>query len=149
MINAIVTIGHHYGERDWGMSVRDEYVKRNLKGNRSIDFYAIQNSNVKTGRWCNRSWREVKRKVKEEGFELWIDIHCGFIGHIDNKPSHLFKKYYGIDEHIVERTKCSDHVESSKWEPKDGRNIGIPYTLIDAFFFKRRAGTGRNLDFDQ
>ncbi|MDO8741127.1 MAG: hypothetical protein Q7J54_06150 [Candidatus Woesearchaeota archaeon] len=144
MIKALVTLGHHYGELDWGRFVMDEYIKRNLKGNRSIDFYEIQNSNVKTGIWCNKSWREVKRKVKEE--ELLIDIHCGFIDHTSDKLSHLSKEYHGVEDHLVERVKCSDHVEASKWNPKDGRNIGIPYTLIDAFFFKNGLYMGRGLN---
>lgn len=145
MINALVTLGHHYGELDWGRSVRDEYIKRNLKGSRNIDFYEIQNSNIKTARWCNKSWREVKRKVKKEDFKLLIDLHCGFIDHTNNKPSHLSKEYHGIDDYFVERVKCLDHVEASKWKPKDGRNIGIPYTLIDAFFFINRSEPRRNL----
>ncbi|MBI2129558.1 hypothetical protein HYU07_04930 [Candidatus Woesearchaeota archaeon] len=148
MTKALITLGYHYGEIDWGRAVREEYLIRNLKGDRNIAFHEIKGSNVKTGDHCKSSERETTRKIKEECFDLLLDIHCGF----DTGSSYLDKKYYGIDCNVIERVRCLDSIKTYKSEPVFDAELnefiyaGIPNALIDAFFFKNGLYTGRGLN---
>lgn len=148
MTKALITLGYHSGEIDWGRAVREEYLIRNLKGNRDIVFHEIKDSNVKTGDHCKSSEQEATRKIKEEGFDLLLDIHCGF----DTESSYLDKKYYGVDCDVIERVKYVDSIKTYKSEPMFDTELneytyaGIPNALIDAFFFKNGLYTGRGLN---
>lgn len=138
-IKALVTIGYHYGELEWGRIVREEYKLRALKGNRNIEFYEVKNSNVETGVGCKNSVQEIKKTINSKKVNLWIDIHCG-IGFTTSG-------FDGIYGYIKRKKKIIDEMRKLDFSVinlnrKDIAdldiidNIGIPYALIDPYFTK-------------
>lgn len=87
MAKAIIVIGYHRNELNWGRKVRDYYLSRNFGCPRDVQFYEIEHSKVNQGRRCLDSERKIKKSIRKCGdIKLIIDLHCGFL-----KP-----KYKGI-----------------------------------------------------
>lgn len=119
MAKALVIIGHHYGELDWGREVKAAYEARGLQGDRDITFYEVANSTVETGDLCPTAIAEIERILDDNEFDVWIDVHCGF-----KEPSseRTVLGYKGTDEELLSRARELPDVLVS-----DYRKIPEPY----------------------
>lgn len=110
----LVAIGYHYGEKDWGVSARDAFLKRGLNERRNIEFYMIQDSDIETGETCRKSELEIAREIKRrENVGLVIVPHCDFFnsstGFEDTSGS-----YFGNDQVLVDRLKAVEGLRPHK-----------------------------------
>ena len=100
MVKTLVTIGYHNGELEWGRCVREQYESRDLRGNRDIGFYEVQDSDVETGDISEKVAAEIDKKMDEQGFKLLIDIHCGFV---PEKRGEISLHYSGEDDETLSK----------------------------------------------
>jgi hypothetical protein len=134
MVKTLVTIGYHNGELEWGRLVRAEYESKGLKGDRDITFHEIQDSDVETGGLSAKVSAEIERKIREQGFGLWIDIHCGFDS---DKYGKISLTYSGSDEELLSKAKQLEGVTVNdlKKIPSPERAVYLK-ALADVFLSK-------------
>lgn len=147
MAKALVIIGYHYGELEWGRKVKDSYTAKNLKGNRGIEFYEIKHSGVRQGLKSPGSESEIKKLIrKRQDVKLIIDLHCGFLkpeykGRWPErlrkmKPGRRYLLFYQSDNPMfIEKIKRYDRNIMINSPLQTHRNAyGIPLAAIDFFF---------------
>jgi hypothetical protein len=156
-MKTIVTLGYHYEELEWGRIVREEYYRRNHVNGRDITFYEVTQSDVEKSDLCQKSLDEISARIIEDGFGLWIDIHCGYYRR-ELGPAEL--SYKGYEEEILQFLKNSYSdikVENVANIPEEHRTPWLKrYAVADSFFPKSdfqsknngfRTGLERTLDF--
>lgn len=139
MSKTLVTLGYHYGELEWGRQVRDEYIRRQLQGDRDITFYEVSSSDVETGYPSAPATDEIKEIVRKKCYQLLIDIHCGFDARYEDND--VLISYLGMDSDVILRMRQLKGVHVDDWRAigensslKRFSYYGIPYANVDAFF---------------
>lgn len=102
MAKTLVTLGYHYGELGWGREVREAYEARGLQEGRDITFYEVANSTVETGDPCPEALEEILGVMKGGGFDVRIDIHCGYC---EPGKERTVLAYRGTDDSLLSRAR--------------------------------------------
>lgn len=156
MAKTLVTIGYHYGELAWGREVREAYERRGLQGGRDLAFYEVANSTVETGDHCPEALEEIQRVMERDGFDVWIDVHCG---HCEPSRERTVLAYRGTDDSILSRArslsdvlvgdlrKIPEPLEKRMYDCSALADPFLPETDFSAKTEKYRAALDRTVEF--